>query len=226
MKILELFCGTKSISKAFEARGHEVYTVDFDDRFKPDMCIDIMEFSPAHLPREFACPDVIWASPPCQTFSVSSIGHYWKDGCPKNSKAIIGRAILYKTLWLIEKLQPKLWFIENPRGMMRKDGLLIYLENYGGIRRTVTYCQYGEDRMKPTDIWTNCKDWIPKPMCKPGADCHESQPRGYQAKKDTGAIGKGTQGMKNAMERSRIPEDLCNEIVESCVNSRKHRKVK
>ena len=22
-------------------------------------------------------------------------------------------------------------------------------------RKTVCYCQYGEDRMKPTDIWTN-----------------------------------------------------------------------
>jgi site-specific DNA-cytosine methylase len=30
MKMLDLFCGTKSMSKAFEAAGWEVYTVDWD----------------------------------------------------------------------------------------------------------------------------------------------------------------------------------------------------
>jgi hypothetical protein len=36
----------------------------------------------------------------------------------------------------------------------------------GFKRHTVWYCQYGDDRAKPTDIWTNSKTWIPKPMCK------------------------------------------------------------
>lgn len=32
-KLLELFCGTKSISKAFEAAGWETYTVDWEAAF-------------------------------------------------------------------------------------------------------------------------------------------------------------------------------------------------
>lgn len=212
MKTLELFSGTKSISKEFEKAGHETFTVDIEERFNPDLCKDMMEVSLEELPKKV---DVIWASPPCQTFSVSSISRYWDKGQPKNSKAIIGRALLYKTLWIIEQLKPKYYFIENPRGMMRKECLLIYLQNNGAIRKTITYCQYGESRMKPTDIWTNCKSWIPRPTCKNGDSCHDYQPRGYKQKKEGDAIGKGTQGMKDAEERSKIPVELCKEIVDA-----------
>ena len=74
-------------------------------------------------------------------------------------------------------------------------------------RKTVTYCQYGDTRMKPTDIWTNCDNWIPKPTCKNGSPCHISAPRGSST---------GTQGLKSAIERAIIPEELCEEIVDVC----------
>jgi len=67
MKVLELFCGTKSISHVFEKRGHEVITLDNDDYHNPDICKSILDFDVKDLPKGWK-PDVIWASPPCQTF--------------------------------------------------------------------------------------------------------------------------------------------------------------
>lgn len=69
-------------------------------------------------------------------------------------------------------------------------------------------CQYGDDRAKPTDIWTNSNDWVPRPVCHNGnRDCHhQPAPRGSKT---------GTQGKKGHYERSRIPNDLCVEVLES-----------
>ena len=67
-------------------------------------------------------------------------------------------------------------------------------------RYTVTYCQYGDERMKPTDIWTNHPAPCFKPRCKNGDPCHVSAPRGART---------GTQGLKGSKERSVIPEELC-----------------
>ena len=74
-------------------------------------------------------------------------------------------------------------------------------------RYTVTYCKYGDTRMKPTDIWTNHPKPKFLPMCKNGDPCHVSAPRGSRT---------GTQGLKGAKERSVIPQKLCEHIVDIC----------
>jgi hypothetical protein len=198
MKILELFCGTKSIGKVAKARGHEVYSVDIDVIHEPDLVANILTMDLAVLPWK---PDVIWASPPCTTFSVASMGKHWTGGhrayIPKTKAAIHGLKLMARTKGIILALKPKLWFIENPRGVMRK---VIGLEKY---QHTITYCQYGDSRMKPTDIWTNAK-WTPRPCCHNGDTCHEAAPRGSKT---------GTQGIKGAIGRGVIPEALCMEII-------------
>ena len=148
MKILELFSGTESFSKVARERGHETFTIDNDEQFNPDLCIDILKFNISMLPNRN--PDIIWASPPCTSFSVASIGKHWnKDHTPKTKEAELGVNIIKKTIELIKELNPNFIFIENPRGKLRKLNLIPYKIN------TITYCQYGDKRMKPTDIWTN-----------------------------------------------------------------------
>lgn len=197
MITVELFCGTKSFSKVAKELGHETFTVDIDPKLEPDLVCNILDFKIEMLPEKFRSPNIVWASPPCTTFSVASIGKHWnKDGTPKTKEAELGLKILLQTKGIIYALQPKYWFIENPRGMMRK-----FMTS---PRQTVSYCQYGDTRQKPTDIWTN-SNWKGK-MCKPKSKCHVSAPRGSRT---------GTQGLKNASDRGIIPPALFKEIFEA-----------
>lgn len=210
MKVLELFCGTKSISKAFAKHGHETFTVDWEKDFNPSLCADIGALTTDDVIKLCGgVPDVIWASPDCTTFSVAAISKHRSKGFdgilyPISAYAKTCDAIDAHVIKLIEELKPKFWFIENPRGGMRKASFMRNMEQY---RHTVTYCQYGDTRMKPTDIWTNIKDPKFKPPCNNGDPCHESAPRGSQT---------GTQGRKGSVERARIPEALCEHIVSIC----------
>lgn len=209
MKVLELFAGSCSFSKIAKEMGHEVFTSDIEPFDGIDYVVDILEFDYRKLPWQ---PDVVWASPPCTGFSVSAIGKNWKiiDGVyvPQTPTAKLGIELVKRTVFLIDFLDPYYWFMENPRGMLRKLELIPC-----GERTTVTYCQYGDSRQKPTDIWTNNLnglfggEWTPRPMCKSGDPCHIPAPRGSRT---------GTQGLKNAYERSRVPAELCREILLSC----------
>jgi len=203
MKIVELFAGSRSFSKIAEARGHEVFTTDYKAFEGIDLVADFLDVKASDIPFK---PDIIWASPPCTGFSVAAIGHHWTGGVgayiPRTDTAKNGIKLLDHTLKIINELQPTYWFIENPRGLMRK---MPQVESLN--RNTVTYCQYGDTRMKPTDIWTNSTNWIPRKMCKNCSPCHDAAPRGSST---------GTQGLKNNYERSKVPHELCLEILKSC----------
>ena len=197
MNVLELFAGSCSFSNVAKEYGYKTFTTDYNDFDGIDYVTDILDFDVNSVPFK---PDIIWASPPCTYFSVASIGKHWNvDHTPKSIEAITGMAIVNKTKEIIDTLQPKYFVIENPRGKLRKLDLLNSFN-----RVTVTYCQYGDNRMKPTDLWHNL-DWTPRPMCKNGMPCHVAAPRGSQT---------GTQGLKGNYERSKIPYELCKEILE------------
>ena len=210
MKVLELFAGTRSISKAFEKRGHQTYSVEWNKDFENitlyedinNLTVDII------VNMCGGVPDVVWASPDCTTYSVAAISRNrvlnketgsldpisdYAKFCDKTNRFLIN---------LIKELNPKLYFIENPRGGLRKMDFMQELPRY-----TVTYCQYGDTRMKPTDIWTNHPNPEFKPPCKNGDKCHTPAPRGSRT---------GTQGLKGSVLRSVIPFNLCDYIVDIC----------
>lgn len=202
MKTIELFAGTKSFTKVADEIGFDTFTTDIAFIDGQNIVADIHDLTYIDFPYT---PDILWASPPCEGFSVAAIGKNWTGGYrayePKSDTARRSIDLVKETLRLIDELKPKYWFIENPRGLLRKLDLI----PTDAIRHTVTYCQYGDTRMKPTDIWTNATWWKPKPMCKNGSPCHIAAPRGSKT---------GTQGIKGYKDRSRIPPALFKEIFE------------
>lgn len=207
MKILELFAGSRSVGKVAERFGHSVFSVDFRAFDDIDLVRDIEAIERADIPF---VPDVIWASPPCTTYSLAAISYHRHGTIPLSDAAYKSDRLLAKTLEICQWFPTAKYFIENPVGMMRKMPMLRGVE-----RQTVTYCSYGDTRMKPTDIWTNHKfscyspdGWEPRTKCRNGERrCqHEAAPRGAKT---------GTQGLTNAYERGRIPEPLIEEILRS-----------
>ena len=208
MKVLELFAGSRSFGKAAESLGFDVFSSDINDFANIDYVVDILEFDTNKLPYKI---DVIWASPPCTYFSVASIGKHWnKDHTPKTNEAVFGVKVVKQTIKIIEEIKPKHWYIENPRVKLRKLDFMQTLP-----RTTIWYCKYGDTRAKPTDIWSNSirsilnpNGWQPRAECFNGnKNCHhEAAPRGSRT---------GTQGLKGNYERSKIPKELCLEILKT-----------
>lgn len=207
MDVLELFAGSRSIGKAAENLGHTVFSVDVKQFEGVDLVIDIEQLTKEMIPFK---PGMIWASPPCTTYSIAAISHHRDRGKPRTDFAAKSDRLVLNTLKLIKEFNCP-YYIENPRGYLRKMDFM-----QGIPRSTVWYCQYGDNRAKPTDIWSNNlynplfnpKGWKPRAMCFNGnTNCHhESAPRGSKT---------GTQGLKTNYERSKIPKELCIEIIKA-----------
>jgi hypothetical protein len=214
MIIFDFFAGTGSSTKAFADAGHTVITFEYDPSFDCTETVDIMDLDAAELVKRYGHPDFVWASPPCTAFSVASIYHHWGGGKgayePKTEAAKYNQLLVAKTIELIEQLKPKQgYLIENPRGVLRKLPVVEKLP-----RQTITYCQYGDSRMKPTDLWGEVKNWTPRQPCKNGQPCHEAAPRGSRT---------GTQGLKDAKLRSMVPLALSAEILDAMLQEERER---
>ena len=160
LKLLELFKGTGSVGKVAKRMGMEVMSIDILDKYLPDITADILEWDYKKFHDETGfTPDLIWASPPCNTFSTLAYPlkeRNTKTATPYSKRAKQGTAILHRTIEIIEyfkKQNPKLLYvIENPRAMMRFDKKIEKVP----FRDTTLYCLYNDPvRRKPTDFFNN-----------------------------------------------------------------------
>lgn len=177
-------------------------------------------------------PDIILASPPCESWSVASSMrggnrcYKWK-GHPlsprpdweleeHNKKGyypcypwkvlytrINGELCAYNTIRIIEKYNPKYWVIENPLS----SHIWAYLEefhNFSGVLNKAHYYAYNENfSLKPTGFMSNAV--LKLKMCKAGtkANVMIGRHRG-----DTRPV------VATYNQRSDIPEELVKDILD------------
>ena len=215
-KLLELFAGSRSWGKIAEELDYEVFSVDHKPFENIDLVIDIEDLEESMLPW---IPDVVIDGRPCTTFSMAAgrTHRLQPNFEPKTPFAAKCDRMNIKLNSFYKKWNC-IYYIENPRAMLRK---MPYMQEMN--RATVWYCKYGDIRAKPTDIFSNNiydtfnpKGWKPRPMCKNfkynketgeiiDRHCHhESARRGAKT---------GTQGLKGNYERSKVPKELCEEIL-------------
>jgi len=169
--VVDLFSGTGSATAAFaDSDDWSVFRVEGDpeivDAYGAELQADILKLELGDLPDA----DVVWASPPCTDFSIACCHKKWtKDKLPQVKSVAESVRLVYRTLWLIQELDPDWWFLENPRGMLRN---VMPFPPEG----TVTYCQYGFDYMKPTDLFGKHPPSMEYRQCKPMDTCHLHNP--------------------------------------------------
>lgn len=203
-RVLDLFAGLGGFSQAFEeSERWEVVTVEIDPEFDPDIVADVFDL----LPSDFGDFDVILASPPCTQFSfaASSLERF-VDGEPQTDDARDAVSLVYHTIGLIRGLNPDFWFMENPQGWLR--------QVIGDPDARVTFCQYGRDYMKPTDLWGDHPNaWMPR-SCSYGDDCHETNRS--QAYGGKGNMYHNDAYSNDAAERAEVPYELSESIQDAC----------
>lgn len=221
--------GNGSYSKVLSQSGHFInYSIGLDIENKNDHFInldlasyermfdnDTLFHTLYKLPR----PDIIIASPPCESWSIASA---MKGGnaCWRQTKAntdftlrtseeydnsrynkhdqhlkrINGELCTINTFHIAERFVPKILIIENP--MNSKIWQYIYLILGIKLEDNIThYNNYGHDTMKPTNFLSNIDLKLDKTKRKPD---------------------KLTQDVSGYNNRSDIPEDLVKKIFNEC----------
>jgi len=110
MIMLDLCAGRKTASYGAKALGWEVISVDCDSATKPDICVDIRYWH-----YQGSRPDLIWASPPCDEFSVLDKPVSWNPG----RKETPDLSIYHACKRIINESEPRYYCIENVRGAVR-----------------------------------------------------------------------------------------------------------
>lgn len=201
---IEFFSGSKIVSTIAETEfNYSTVSIDNNSKLSPSICCDIMQLKLSALSNKKECK-IVWASVPCTWFTKLTIAQHWKKMTKAHRQYIYmsqtqqawsAIKIVERTLWLIKKINPTFYFIENPQGVMRHLAQLSSVP----FRYTVSYSDYGIDIYKPTDIFTNCPGL---PLKKIIRNVKEMPPD---------SVAK----MSNSFERSKVPAQLIRTILQA-----------
>ncbi len=154
MRILELFKGSGSITNYYKDRDDiEVISLDFNPKYEPTICCDIIEFDYKKYPVNHF--DIIWGSPCCclhSSLQYCHIGRKWKDREELDKTRLEDSKYILKVIEIIEYFNCD-YFIENPA----RSSIWNYIEHLDISKKYVIcdYCKFGFEYRKRTKILTN-----------------------------------------------------------------------
>ena len=161
-KLLEIFCGTKSVGKVFEKNDWEVISIDIEEKWKPTICSDILDWDYKTFDKNYF--NHIHFSPPC--IYMSQIQQSWYGRCKGTgeNKYLFTKdihiqqleesdKILYKIKEIIEYFNNITFTIENPYHTKFNNITKRNILNYPF--EIVDYCMYDYPIKKPTVFFNN-----------------------------------------------------------------------
>ena len=124
MRLLELFSGTKSVSRCAREIGWQTISLDIDSKHSPDLCMDIMDFDETKYEKGHF--DFIWASPDCRAYSSArTVAKIPRDEAMTASDFLVGKTLqiisYFGCAYCIENpANSRLWDREVARGLFRR----------------------------------------------------------------------------------------------------------
>ena len=207
MRLLEIFCGTKSMGKVFEKNGWEVISIDIEKKWKPTICIDVLEWDYKSFDKNYF--DHIHFSPPCIYMSQVQQSWYGRYKGRGDNKYLFTEEIHKERLKESDKLLHKIneiidyfdnitFTIENPYHTKFNNITKRNILNYDYV--VCDYCMYDYPIKKPTVFYNNFNLKLNR--------CDKSHTHTKWEKFYGG-------GNSILDERYRLPEKLCEHIYNS-----------
>lgn len=211
MLIVDLFSGGGSVTRVLRRVYPRAKIITVDTR-----SMQLMDSLHTHIRSDilgidtdtFRGVDLLWASPPCEHYSVARRGAKHPPDLQRYDSYV------KRALDIIAVCKPAKWYIENPGGgaMLHKRPFMMCMEPY---RRETTYCKWGFKYRKVTSIWSNrlrpCAPDI-LPMCRSRCPCanvvdgrHAVTAQDGRSLRPDGSVQPSCGGIK---QRWSIPEPL------------------
>ena len=211
-RLLELFCGTGSIGRAFRARDWEVLSLDIDTKSDADIHADILTWDYQAYPKGYF--DFVWASPLCLYYSIAR-----STKKSTEEELTYADSLVKKTLEIVEYFAPVHWAFENPQTGSLKTRPFMLEPEFALPFKDTTYCKYdgGPRYKKRTRIWNSLgSHWQPPSICCKAARCEHFQNGCHPATAQRGPCSKKgakePEGCHTQSQLYHIPAQLCTEL--------------